>query len=332
MQQTISRLLAVSALGFSIAASSASAADLKEVAVGFTSIVPETLLVKQKGWIEEALKPRGISVKWVESLGSNKTIEFLRGKSLDIGPSSSASAFLARANGTPIKYVLWSARMPTGSPILVRKDSPYQSIADLKGKKIAATPGTGPYISLIAALHKHGLDEKTAEVVSLQHAQGRLALASGRVEAWAALDPDWAIAELQNNAKVLYADKSLAGGGGYNVREEFLAEHPDVVKIVLAGFDRARIETRDHQADAIKAYIETSKVDPAVAQLVFSRNDTSTPQILPKDVADLQAWGEIYKKLGSIPADTDVAAVAKATLDASVFKPSAVPLASAGKP
>ena len=310
---------AVVALG--LVGAVAQAAELTEVRVGYTSIVPETLVAKEKGWIEEALKPRGVSVKWVESLGSNKTIEFLRGKSLDIGPSSTASALLARANGTPIKYVYWTARNSTGSPILVLKDSPYKTVADLKGKKVAATPGTGPYISLVAALQKHGLTDKDVEIVSLQHAQGRLALAAGRVAGWAGLEPDWAIAELKNNARVLFADPSLAGGGGLDVREEFLAQHPEVVRTVLAGFDRARVFTQQNQAEAVKVYADTTKVDLDVAKLVFSRNDTSHPEILPGDAAALTAWGEIYKKLGSIPADADVPALVKAVLDPTVFVP-----------
>lgn len=311
---------AVVALGLAVAGLTAQAAELTEVRLGYTSIVPETLLTKEKGWIEEALKPRGISVKWIESLGSNKTIEFLRGKSLDIGPSSTASALLARANGTPIKYVYWTARQGSGSPILVRKDSPYKSIADLKGKKLAATPGTGPYISLVAALQKFGLTENDVEIVSLQHAQGRLALAAGRVDGWAGLEPDWAIAELKNNARVLFADPDLAGGGGLDVRDEFLTNHRDIVKIVLDGFDRARVYTRQNQDDAIKVFSDTSKVDLDVAKLVFSRNNTDHPEILPGDAAALKAWGDVYKKLGSIPANADVPALVKAVLDPTVFQ------------
>ncbi|MBS1207812.1 MAG: aliphatic sulfonates family transporter periplasmic ligand-binding protein [Proteobacteria bacterium] len=315
-------LNAVLAVTLGLASLAAQAApELTEVRVAYSNIVPETLVAKDKGWIEEALKPQGISVKWVESLGSNKTIEFLRGKSLDIGTSSLASAFLARANGTPIKYVYWTGRNGTGSPILVRKDATYRSIADLKGKKIAATPGTGPYISLIAALDKFGLSEKDVNIVSLQHSQGRLALAAGQVEAWAGLDPDWAIAEVQNGARVLFADPDLAGGGGVDVREDFLLAYPDVVKAVLAGFDRARVYSRQNQDASIKIFAEKSKVELAVAQRVFARNNTEHPELLPEDTKSLITWGEIYRKIGSIPANTDVAAVVKATLDASVFKP-----------
>ncbi|KAF7600675.1 MAG: sulfonate ABC transporter substrate-binding protein [Candidatus Dactylopiibacterium carminicum] len=305
--------------GLSLAAQGAE--PLKEVRVGFTKIVPETLVAKEKGWIEEALAPQGISVKWVESLGSNKTIEFLRGKSLDIGPSSAASAFLARANGTPIKYVYWTSRNDTGSPILVRKDATYRSVTDLKGKKIAATPGTGPYISLIAALDKHGLSEKDVEIVSLQHPQGRLVLVTGKVEAWAGLDPDWAIAEVQSGARVLFADPDLAGGGGIDVREEFLANYPDVVKAVLAGFDRARRFSLQNEADSVKVFAEQSKIELAAAQRAFERSRLEHPELLPKDAKTLAAWGEFYRKNGSIPANTDVAAVVKATLDPGVFTP-----------
>lgn len=295
------------------------ASELKEVRVGFSSIVPETLIAKEKGFVEEQLRAKGVTVRWVESLGSNKTLEFLRGKSLDIGPTSVASAFLARANGTPIKYVYWTARQATGAPIIVRGDSPYRSVADLRGKKIAATPGTGPYISLIAALRKYGLKADDVEIVGLQHPQGRAALISGSVEAWAGLEPDWSIAELKSRARVLFADPDLADGGGVDVRQEFLEQHPDVVKAVLQGFEQARLYARDNTKEAISLVAETSKVDDTIAANVLKRYDKSAPAIRESDFPALAKWGELYKSLGSVPASTDVKAIVRDVLDPSLF-------------
>ncbi|NSL55062.1 aliphatic sulfonate ABC transporter substrate-binding protein [Uliginosibacterium aquaticum] len=316
------RTLAAALLLLSLTTQTSHATEPHEIRLGFSSINPETRIAKDKGWIEDALKSHGVTVKWVESLGSNKSLEFLRGKNIDIASTSSASAFLARANGTPIKFVYWTGRNSHGAPILVRHDSPYKSITDLRGKKIAATPGTGPLISLIAALHKHGLTEKDVEIVSLQHAQGRLALAAGRVEAWAALEPDWTIAEVQNKARILFVDKSLAGGGGLNVREEYLKANPEIVKIVLAQFNRARVYSNQNPEQAIKDFAESSKVDLDVARKVFQRSleQNDNPEIVPQDAIDLAFWGELYKKLGSVPADTNVAAVVKDVLDPTVFK------------
>lgn len=292
------------------------AAEPEEVSVGYTYIVPASLILKQKGWLEQELGARGIKVKWVLSLGSNKTIEFLRGKSIDFGPSSNASAFLARANGTPTKLIYWTDRK-NGAPILVREDSPYRSITDLKGKKIAATPGTGPYIGLIAALQKHGLTKDDVQIVSLQHPEGRLALASGRVEGWAGLEPDWSIAELKNKARVLFIDETLPGGGVYNVREEFARKYPEIVSLVVTNLDRARRYADEHQDEAIDVFAEGSKLDRDVARSALLRSDTGHPAVDAADADGLAVWGRLFKSIGAIAPDTDIDKVAKDTLDPS---------------
>lgn len=300
--------------GLGLAPLSASADELKEVSLGYSYIVPASLILKQKGWLEQDLAGRGIAVKWVLSLGSNKTIEFLRGKSIDFGPSSNASAFLARANGTPLKLAYWTERK-NGAPILVRNDSPYKSVADLKGKKIAATPGTGPYIGLIAALKTHGLSKDDVQIVALQHPEGRLALAAGRVDAWAGLEPDWSIAELKNNAHVLFADETLVGGGVFNVREDFARQNPAIVDIVVKNLDRARRYANEHADEAVQVFADGSKLDLDVAKSAFFRSDTSNPQVTAADADGLIVWGHLFKSIGAIAPDTDIAKVARETLD-----------------
>jgi sulfonate transport system substrate-binding protein len=309
-------LAALTAAVLAIGASRAGADELKELSVGYGYTVPASLILKEQGLLEQALAPRGITVKWVQSLGSNKTLEFLRSKSIDFGPSSNASAFLGRANGTPIKLIYWTERKD-GAPILVRKDSPFQSFADLKGKKIAATPGTGPYIGLIAALQKFGLTKDDVQIVALQHPDGRVALAAGRVDGWAGLEPDWSIAELRNNARVLYIDDTLPGGGVFSVREEFAKQHPDITEIVVKNLDRARRYSLEHSDEALKLFAESSHLDPDVAKSAFFRSDTTHPFVVPADADGLIVWGKLFKTIGAIAYDTDIEKVARDTLDPS---------------
>jgi ABC-type nitrate/sulfonate/bicarbonate transport system substrate-binding protein len=89
------------------------------------------------------------------------------------------AALLARANGNPIRTPYIYSR-PEWTALVVRKDSPIRTLADLKGKKIAATKGTDPYLFLLRALHTAGLRRADIEHVSLQHADGRVALEQGR--------------------------------------------------------------------------------------------------------------------------------------------------------
>jgi sulfonate transport system substrate-binding protein len=309
-------LAALTFVILTVGASRAGADELKEVSVGYGYTVPASLILKEQGLLEQALAPRGITVKWVLSLGSNKTLEFLRSKSIDFGPSSNASAFLGRANGTPIKLIYWIERKD-GAPILVRKDSSFQSFADLKGKKIAATPGTGPYIGLIAALQKFGLTKEDVQIVALQHPDGRVALAAGRVDGWAGLEPDWSIAELRNNARVLYIDDTLPGGGVFSVREEFAKAHPDITEIVVKNLDRARRYSLEHSDEAVKLFADGSHLDLDVAKSAFFRSDTTHPVVVPADADGLIVWGKLFKTIGAIADDTDIEKVARDTLDPS---------------
>ena len=64
------------------------------------------------------------------------------------------------------------------------RDSAIGGVADLKGKRVAVTRGTDPEIFLIRALAGVGLTERDVKIVLLQHADGRLPLTRGDVDAW----------------------------------------------------------------------------------------------------------------------------------------------------
>jgi sulfonate transport system substrate-binding protein len=49
------------------------------------------------------------------------------------------------------------------------------------------------------------------------------------------LDPMMAQAEIEDGAKLFYRNKAANTWGILNVREEFLKDHPELVKRVLAG-------------------------------------------------------------------------------------------------
>ena len=73
---------------------------------------------------------------------------------------------------------------------MTRPDTGIAKVEDLKGKRIAVTKGTDPFIFLLRALAAHGLSRPGRQLVLLQHDQGRLALERGDVDAWAGPRPD----------------------------------------------------------------------------------------------------------------------------------------------
>ncbi len=167
----------------------ARAAD--RVGVDYAYYNPPSLVLKAKGWLEEALAKRGTSVDWVLSLGSNKANGFLAAGAVQFGSTAGSAALLARANGTPIKTVFLYSR-PEWTALVVPKDSAAKSVRDLRGKRVAATRGTDPWFFLLRSLAAAGLQPTDVQLVDLQHPDGRTALERGQVDAWAGLDPHMA--------------------------------------------------------------------------------------------------------------------------------------------
>jgi sulfonate transport system substrate-binding protein len=283
----------------------AAAAEPATLNFAYAYTVPTTLVLKEKGWLEEVLKPRGIGVNWILSLGSNKTLEFLRSRSADFGSAAASAGLLGRSNGTPVKLLYFNLRGES-TGLLVRSDSSLKTIADLKGKKIAATRGTEPYIFTLRALQKNGIDESDVEIVPLQHPDGRAALETGRVDAWAGLDPDLSEVLVERRARFLYRDTSLITGGALFGREEFVSAYPDLTALVLRQSDRARAYIHQHPDETVALYVKASGLEPAIAKAVLARGDIDHPAIVPDDYARIAGAGPILKSIGAIPTDTDV--------------------------
>jgi len=288
---------------------------LKELRLDYATYSPSSLVLKRFGWLDDDFKKDGTAVKWVFSAGSNRALEYLNAGSIDIGSSAGLAALLAKANGNPIKTPYIFSR-PEWTALVVPKDSPIKTLADLKGKKVAATKGTDPYLFLLRALHSVGLKRTDIEHVALQHADGRAALEQGRVDAWAGLDPLMAASELDRGSRLLYRNVDFNTYGFLNVREEFLAKSPNEVQRVIAGYERARLWILANTSEAAKILADEAKVSLQVALLQLKlRTDLSHPQPSSEHVKALQAAAPILLDEGLVKPGTDLARVVADLVD-----------------
>jgi sulfonate transport system substrate-binding protein len=264
-----------------------------EIRLDYAYYSPSSLVIRRFGWLEEAFKADGIAIKWTLSAGSNRALEYLNANSIDIGSTAGLAALLAKANGNPIRAPYIFSR-PEWTALVVPKNSPIKSLADLKGKKIAATKGTDPYLFLLRALHTVGLKRSDIEHVALQHADGRAALEQGRVDAWAGLDPLMAASELDAGSRLLYRNVAFNTYGFLNVRDDFITRYPNEVKRVISVYEKARLWIRANPSEAARILSEEAKVSLPVALLqVKLRTDLSNPQPGSEHVKALQAAAPI---------------------------------------
>lgn len=321
-RSVLAAALAVTAAGF--AAGPADASDAPStLTVDYAYYNPVSLLLKDKGWLEEEFAGDGTKVRWVLSLGSNKALEYLNGGSVDFGSTAGAAAVVGRANGIPIKAVYVYSK-PEWTALVTRPDTGIKSVADLKGKTVAVTRGTDPHIFLLRALRQAGLSEKDIRPVLLQHPDGGRALVSGQVDAWAGLDPHMAKAELEDGAVLFFRDPDLNTYGILNTREAFAAEHPETVRRVLAVYEKARRYAIDHPDELRQDLVDAVHLSDAVAEKQLSeRTDLSNPVIGPDQRRTFLDAGLVLQEIGVIKPDVDVKATVDALVDTSYLNTSA---------
>jgi sulfonate transport system substrate-binding protein len=279
---------------------------------------PLSLVLREKGLLEEEFKKDGIKIEWAQSLGSNKALELLRSKSVDFGSTAGAAALLGRSNGNPIKAIYVYSN-PEWTALVTRPDSGIRQIQDLKGKRVAVTRGTDPHIFLLRALNSVGLTEKDIELVPLQHPDGKTALEKGSVDAWAGLDPYTAQLEVEKNYILFFRNKEWNSYGILNVRESFAKDHPELVKRVLAAYEKARLWTLDHQSEARQILAREAKLTDAVAAKVWERTDFTNSTIGPVQRETIRASGDILKQSQVIDPGTDIDQVVADLIDPEFF-------------
>lgn len=282
----------------------AKAAEPLEVRLDYAYYNPVSLVLKDKHWVEDALGP-DIKVTWVLSAGSNKALEFLNAQSLDFGSTAGSAALLGRANGNPIKAVYVFSK-PEWTALVTTAASPIQTVADLKSKRIAVTRGTDPHIFLLRALAENGLGEHDVKIVPLQHGDGRLALERGDVDAWSGLDPFMAQAELESHDRLFFRKPDLNTYGILDVREAFLAAHPDVVEKVIAAYERGRHWSLEHKAELTQTLATASKLSPEVAARQLERTDLSSPVLGDAQRQSIAAAAGVLKSSGVVDASVDL--------------------------
>jgi sulfonate transport system substrate-binding protein len=291
------------------------AEPLTEIRIDWATYNPVSLVLRDKKILEDEFAKDGIAVRWVQSAGSNKALEFLNAGSLDFGSTAGAAALIGRVNGNPIKSIYVYSR-PEWTALVTRPDTGIKTVAELKGKRVAATRGTDPHIFLVRALAEAGLTEKDVKLLPLQHADGRLALQRKDVDAWAGLDPIMASAKIEDGALLFYRKPEANSWGILNVREEFAAQHPGIVTRVLAAFEKGRRWALENPKELTATLVAASKLPEPVIARQLERTGLTYGPIGKEQRDSILAAGLALQQAGVLPAETNISAELDALIDA----------------
>ena len=119
---------------------------------------------------------------------------------------------------------------------------------------------------------------------------------SGDVDAWAGLDPLTATSELTEGSTIIYNNPDFASWGVLNATDQFLADEPELVEVVLTQYQRARNWILENPSDAVAILARDAQLDQAVAEKVLLERTNIDVSIVPGPT-QLAVWTTIAKVL-----------------------------------
>ena len=185
------------------------------ITVDWATYNPVSMLLKDKGLLEKEFAKDGISIRWVQSAGSNKALEFLNAGSIDFGSTAGSAALVAKINGNPIKSIYvysrpeWTAWLQARTARSLRCRSQGQTCGCYAGHRPA-------HLSRARAAERWPF-RKRHPTGAAAACRRKIALIRGDVDAWAGLDPMMAQAEVEDGAKLFYRNAAANTWGILNV-------------------------------------------------------------------------------------------------------------------
>ena len=298
LKKLISLTIAAVGLGAILSAPPA-AAD--EVRIGYQKY-GTLVILKEKGLLERKLGPLGFTVSWTEFPGGPQLLEALNVGAIDFGTTGEAPPIFAQAAGAPLLYVGYEPPAPTSEAILVPKDSPIKTVADLKGKKVALNKGSNVHYFLIKALEQAGVAYKDVNINFLPPADARAAFESGAVDAWAIWDPFYAAAQAATEARTLADGTGLVANHQFFLSEKkFTADHPQVVDAILASLEEIDAWAKDRH-DEVAAELSPKVGIPApILKAAVERLSYGLKPIDEAVIAEQQKIADTFFELGLLP-------------------------------
>ena len=265
------------------------------------------VLLKARGSLEKRLAPMHVEVRWTEFPAGPQLLEGLNVGAIDFGIAGEAPPICAQAAGADLVYVGNEPQASAGEAILVPKDSPIKTVAELKGKKVALNKGSNVHFMLVKLLEQAGVQYKQIDTIFLTPADARAAFERGSVDAWAIWEPFLAAAQIQTGARIL-AD----GNGVVSNHQFFLAsrsyasKRADVVAVALeelAAVDQWAKTNRKEAAAALQPQIG---LDQATLELALSRNGYGVTPVSDAVLAEQQRIADTFYDLKLIPKHINV--------------------------
>nr|WP_087574404.1 ABC transporter substrate-binding protein [Sphingomonas sp. CDS-1] len=302
------------------------AALIAAVAIGLVSfrqqggadqVRPVLKIGDQRGGAQALMRAAGelddvpYRIEWAQFPAASPLLEALGAGAIDVGGVGGPPFAFAYAGGAKIKAVF--AYRPQGadvgraSAIVVPKDSPIRSLAQLKGRRLATVRGSAGQDLALRLIEKAGLAPSDIRWTYLDNGAAKAALESGAIDAWSTWGSYVGIAVMENGDRALGDASSLPTQAGFFAASDAAIQGKRaVLGDFLARLNRARRWAAAHPDAYARTLARETGLPFKVARFSISAYIGTAE---PIDDALVREQAEIfarYRRAGIIPALPDI--------------------------
>jgi ABC-type nitrate/sulfonate/bicarbonate transport system substrate-binding protein len=227
------------------------------------------------GYYLERFAPPGLKINIVETKSNGDAVDALATGNTDVGYMGAIACAIAASRGRPIRAVASVGSKTTR--LMVRKDSPYKTVADLKGKTVAIAKLTNQDIILRELLKEAGLNPKTdVDYILVPTESQAEALANKTVEATICAEPPGSILLLNGIGRELVSTDKLnstpVGNPGVLVAlsTDTITKRPALAQAFVTMHAKTTIWMRHNVEQLVKDFSKMSRQREDVIRMAMS--------------------------------------------------------------
>ncbi len=230
----------------------------KEVTIGYQDMVVPYRIAQEAKELEKAT---GYKINWKQFGGGGEVIKAMASGAVQVGEIGSAGIAAAVSRGEPLELFWILDDIGSAEALVAKNGSGINTLADLKGKKIAMPFNSTTHFHTMVALDQAKINPADVQILNMRPPEVRAAWQRGDIQATFIWDP--VLAEVKKDGKVIItsgqisADTGKATFDGYVVNRDWAKANRDFmvkfVKVLAAADDNYRKNTAKWTKDSAEA-------------------------------------------------------------------------------
>ncbi|MCP9627026.1 aliphatic sulfonate ABC transporter substrate-binding protein [Rhodopseudomonas palustris] len=278
----------------------AAAEPLTEIRIGYQKN-GVLVIARQRRTLEDHFASQNIGIKWLEFSSGPPMLEAMNVGSIHYGAVGDSPPIFAQAAGAAVVYAAGQP-ITNGQGILVPKDSPIRSLADLKGKRIGFTKGSSAHNVVLLVLHKAGLSYDDIVPVYLTPPDAGPAFAQGSIDAWSIWDPYFAIGELKQNGRILVNASDVGRTNSFYIaNRDFAQRNGAILKQIVTVTSATAQWAETHRNEVAQSLAAVTGISLDIQTAAANRSSFAVGPVTDDIIATQQGVADRFHQLGLIP-------------------------------